>query len=101
VSANSTLLLHSGELYRVDERKLAVLDALECVPDHYIRRGELITHNDLIKEAFLYILPEFKPELLQRPHLTHWTTKDASIPAFVTRDQRRPGWTLDFSHVRR
>ena len=62
-----------GEIYEVDDDKLKILDKLEGVPSHYIRRQvqveSSLADGSEILPCWLYIKEKFKPELLKLPHL--------------------------------
>ncbi|VDK73580.1 unnamed protein product [Onchocerca ochengi] len=57
----------NGELYEVDQQKLKVLDEFEQHPTFYRRQSEQIEmdHNGAIVTAWIYMLPKWKPSLLQ------------------------------------
>ena len=66
-----------GEIYEVDDDKLKILDKLEGVPSHYIRRQvqveSSLADSSEILLCWLYIKEKFKPELLKLPHLNTYS----------------------------
>uniref|UniRef100_A0A914CGB2 Gamma-glutamylcyclotransferase family protein n=1 Tax=Acrobeloides nanus TaxID=290746 RepID=A0A914CGB2_9BILA len=56
----------SGEIYSVDEQKLAALDELESHPTFYRREEHPIemTNGDVLK-VWIYLLPTWREELVQ------------------------------------
>jgi len=80
-----------GEVYEIDETMLASLDILEEYPKLYTRRQEpiLLTgdSNDsgLVKQAWTYFLSDFKPELLNLPHLDSYLSNGSHNKPYVAR----------------
>ncbi|KAH9524326.1 hypothetical protein Btru_054160 [Bulinus truncatus] len=82
-----------GEIYEVDDTKLASLDELECHPDFYHRKKtEIIMHEDhdgnrlappVIKECWVYFLPHYKPEMIDLPYLKSYTSISDDHPPYV------------------
>ncbi|KFM65303.1 Gamma-glutamylaminecyclotransferase, partial [Stegodyphus mimosarum] len=72
-----------GELYQVDDSMLTELDILECHPKYYTRMiesVELITNENepsegKILKSWIYFLKNFRPELLELPHLEEYSSK--------------------------
>ncbi len=77
-----------GEVYNVDERMLSSLDRLEDAPSYYIRREESIQSGREPLKCWLYVLPNFKPELLSLKCLESYSAKDPSIGKYVERHLR-------------
>ena len=79
-----------GDIFRCDDRMMASLDRFERVPDFYHRRAEQVeADNGEVLECSLYVLPKFKPELLQERMLENWTMEDKSLKRFVERHERK------------
>ena len=56
---------HAGEIYSVIDKQLAALDKLENVPHFYVRKEvDIIMEGEKTKKCWLYVLPDFKEELL-------------------------------------
>ena len=79
-----------GEVYSVDQTKLAWLDEFEGVPDHYERREETVKRldgdgdgdegadgDDGWVTAYMYLLRRHKPFMLQLTMLEEYSSKGA------------------------
>jgi len=83
-----------GQIYRVDDDKLRVLDILEGVPDHYVRRQVPV---DVVEPGheqashltcWLYIQENFKPQLLELPFISDYCLDTYKEKPYVPRSQR-------------
>ncbi|CAL1530775.1 unnamed protein product [Lymnaea stagnalis] len=87
-----------GEIYEVDDSKLASLDELECHPDFYHREiTQIAMHEDNkgnklnppeIRECWVYFLPRYKPEMIDLPYLKNYTSISKDHPPYVERYKR-------------
>ena len=87
----------NGELYRAGEDMVKHLDILEDYPKHYTRRQERVQLveisekdsefkvGDVINGAWIYLLADFKAEMLQLPFLTEYKSKGPHGLAYVER----------------
>jgi len=79
-----------GEVYAIDDRKLAALDELEAHPQFYRRRLEDVrlqsTDNETIS-AWMYVLPTWKPELIDAPHLEDYRTLGEHSRPYVSSEK--------------
>ncbi len=65
---------------------LETMDKLERVPEFYHRRKEEVaTVSGGKEECWLYVLPRFKRELLEKRMLEEWTTADPALDKYVER----------------
>merc|ERR1712215_571299 len=64
-----------GELYRIDEKMLAHLDILEAYPSLYTRKLTLIDVNGCKVESWIYLMNDFRDELLDNEYLDEYSTK--------------------------
>lgn len=90
-----------GEVYSVDELMLNNLDKLENAPAYYTRCLDPIemvevTNKDdddlkpkQITHCFIYVLQNFKRELLKLPCIDNYCPTESDKP-YVTREQRDP-----------
>ena len=86
MKSTDLLSFNLGDVIRVDDKLLNTLDAMEEVPTFYIRRKEDISMTDgTIQGCFVYILPNFKSELLDCDMLQSYSASDPSIKPFVAR----------------
>ncbi|XP_059173951.1 gamma-glutamylaminecyclotransferase-like isoform X2 [Physella acuta] len=86
-----------GEIYEVDEPKLASLDELECHPDFYHRKKtEILMYEDSqgnsieppeIKECWVYFLPRYKPEMIDLPYLKKYNSISSDHPPYVASNE--------------
>ena len=63
----------AGEVYTVDDEMLASLDILENVPSYYIRRSEKVMLNGNSLDCHMYLLTDFKKDLLSMEFLKEYT----------------------------
>jgi len=87
-----------GQVYRVDDPKLAQLDVLEGVPDHYQRRKETVLlfnpdksedrNGESVLECWLYVQGNFKQELLDLKHLEEYCLETYKDKPYVPRSER-------------
>jgi gamma-glutamylcyclotransferase (GGCT)/AIG2-like uncharacterized protein YtfP len=89
-------------VFEVDDVKLAKLDELEQIPDLYIRKKETVRlagEADEVIECWLYVLPNFRPALLESPIYDCWSTKNPDITRrYVPRAQRTE--PIDYKEIR-
>ena len=65
-----------GEVYKIDGVKLSHLDVLEDYPKLYTRRLEKVRllNEDKIIEAVVYFVRKYKPEMLESPFLSDYSS---------------------------
>ena len=63
----------AGEVYMVDDRMLASLDILENAPSYYTRRSEKVFLDGKHMDCHMYLLADFKDELLSNEFLKEYT----------------------------
>ena len=82
------------QIYKVDDAKLAVLDQLEGVPHHYIRRQVAVAvveeRNQQYFEknpidCWIYIQENFKPELLELPQIADYCKETYREKPYIPR----------------
>ena len=76
--------------YRVDDEMLGHLDALEKHPTHYTRTPEsftMIGQSEEKVEANIYIFKDFKPELMDLPFHTKYSS-ETNGKKYVTHAER-------------
>lgn len=84
-----------GEVFNVDDVMLKNLDVMEDVPAFYSRHLvpiELTDQRSVI-DCWLYALPDFKEELLQKECLANYVSEELPLTPFVPRAMRT---TKDF-----
>ena len=87
-----------GELYQVDSAMLKVLDELENHPELYLRSNiDCLLQTDesgcplndaVLMKSQVYFLPDFKPALLDLPHLNDY--KDSDEKPYIKGARRSP-----------
>lgn len=79
-----------GQVYRVDDDKLRILDILEGVPDHYVRRKVPVEVEEpqQVLSCWLYIQENFKPQLLELPFVSDYCLETYKDKPYVPRSQR-------------
>ena len=60
-------------MYTVDDEMLASLDILENAPSYYTRRSEKVMLNGKSLDCHMYLLTDFKKELLTMEFLKEYT----------------------------
>ena len=63
----------AGEVYTVDEQMLASLDILENAPSYYTRRPEKVVLDGKNLDCQMYLLTDFRTELLSSEFLKEYT----------------------------
>ncbi|KAG8194719.1 hypothetical protein JTE90_026370 [Oedothorax gibbosus] len=86
-----------GEVYRVNNIMLSHMDELECHPKYYTRikaEVEIIRDNinvqqssSLILRPWIYFLQNFRPHLLDLPHLENYESKGAHGLEYVSSEE--------------
>jgi len=80
-----------GEVYEIDEKMLASLDVLEEYPKLYTRKIQPIlltgesAESGQVKQAWTYLLSDFKDELLNLPHLDSYLSDGSHNLPYVAR----------------
>nr|XP_049699874.1 putative gamma-glutamylcyclotransferase CG2811 isoform X1 [Helicoverpa armigera] len=91
--------LVKGEIYEVDDNMLHKLDMLEDHPNYYVREKDKIvistqvsedTETETTVQCWVYFLKNFKPELLDRPHLESYSSKGPHGLPYMDRSKRDP-----------
>lgn len=84
-----------GEVYEVDDVMLAKFDELEAHPDYYTRileEVQLISKNEgRILKPWIYFLKNFRPELLDLPCLSDYSSEGSHGLKYVSRYNRPIG----------
>lgn len=78
-----------GELFTVDEETLAKLDELENHPTLYVRQLQSFETTDgKIVEAWVYLLQEYKPEMLELEFFESYFSEGKHGKQYVARYNR-------------
>jgi gamma-glutamylaminecyclotransferase len=88
-----------GEVFEIDDDKLAALDEFEAYPELYTRiKIEIaLTRNEHwnaidpqeIRECWTYFLPQWKPEMLELPFRRSYTSISDDHPPYVENENLR------------
>ena len=71
----STEVRFAGEVYAVDDTMLASLDILENAPSYYTRRSEKVFLDGKHVDCHMYLLSDFRKELLSNEFLKEYTAR--------------------------
>jgi len=83
-----------GEVYEIDEKKLAYLDILENYPILYTRKVvDIIVENETesgttIKQAWTYFLKTHKPDMLQKTCIENYSAYGSHGLRYVALEDR-------------
>ncbi|KAF2900385.1 hypothetical protein ILUMI_05808 [Ignelater luminosus] len=80
-----------GEVYKINEKVLNNLDSLEKHPSFYVRElydVKRIDANAQNIKAWIYVMKNFKPELLHKPFFDDYSSEGAHGLKFATKFER-------------
>ncbi|KAK7794289.1 hypothetical protein R5R35_014573 [Gryllus longicercus] len=78
----------TGEVYEIDSPKLQHLDVLERHPDYYVREMIEVQCGGKKVSAWVYLLREFRPHLLDEPFLEDYSSTGDHGKPYVERAER-------------
>lgn len=100
-----------GEIYRIDQKMLQVLDALEGHPEFYTRTPIDITIRELgycdtelpysardVIQCNTYIIKNFRNDLLNNELLTHYTSYHPKIQAYILHNERSKDGQIEMDY---
>ncbi|GLH15236.1 Putative gamma-glutamylcyclotransferase CG2811 [Gryllus bimaculatus] len=85
----------SGEVYEIDYPMLQHLDVLQQYPDFYYRDMIEVLCGSKKVSAFVYVLREFRPFLMEEPFLEEYSSNGDHGKRYVERAER--DHTYDFT----